>query len=167
MVEWERERFSVWWIIKRYNVSLSSAPNPSSKQILEKLLLITHTDPFLDRRSSTLKGSCTAKSASVADFTADYIDYLSKSWQTQTWVYEQASGWVYWWAPFFVSLATNKKGERNWSQVKKKRDMICAFFTQDMEDRRSFGLEFSNRNFLWLVSKLFLSFGCFFEPVIT
>ncbi|XAO27876.1 hypothetical protein I312_106740 [Cryptococcus bacillisporus CA1280] len=42
-------------------------------------------------------GDCGGKTgADPSKFSAVYVEYLAKSFETQTWVYEQASGWVMW-----------------------------------------------------------------------
>ncbi|KAL0240335.1 hypothetical protein I308_106585 [Cryptococcus tetragattii IND107] len=42
-------------------------------------------------------GDCGGKTgADPRKFSAEYVEYLAKSFETQTWVYEQASGWVMW-----------------------------------------------------------------------
>ncbi|AAW43031.2 glucan 1,3-beta-glucosidase, putative [Cryptococcus deneoformans JEC21] len=42
-------------------------------------------------------GNCDGKTgADPSKFSAEYVEYLAKSFETQTWVYEQASGWVMW-----------------------------------------------------------------------
>ncbi|WVR04560.1 hypothetical protein IAU60_001567 [Kwoniella sp. DSM 27419] len=42
-------------------------------------------------------GDCAVKTgADPGKFSAEYVDYLARSFETQTWVYEQASGWVAW-----------------------------------------------------------------------
>lgn len=47
---------------------------------------------------TNLTGNCRGKTGSGADFSNEYSDYLARSFETQTWVYEQASGWIYWYA---------------------------------------------------------------------
>ncbi|OWT39517.1 glucan 1,3-beta-glucosidase [Cryptococcus neoformans Bt1] len=42
-------------------------------------------------------GNCDGKTGTdPSKFSAEYVEYLAKSFETQTWVYEQASGWVMW-----------------------------------------------------------------------
>ncbi|ODN80420.1 hypothetical protein L202_02669 [Cryptococcus amylolentus CBS 6039] len=42
-------------------------------------------------------GDCSAKTgADPSGFSDEYVQYLAKSFEVQTWVYEQASGWVMW-----------------------------------------------------------------------
>ncbi|WWC86985.1 uncharacterized protein L201_001866 [Kwoniella dendrophila CBS 6074] len=42
-------------------------------------------------------GDCNAKTgADPSKFSAEYVDYLARSFEIQTWVYEQASGYVVW-----------------------------------------------------------------------
>ncbi|KAE8538276.1 hypothetical protein D1P53_005618 [Cryptococcus gattii VGV] len=42
-------------------------------------------------------GDCGGKTgADPSKFSAEYVEYLAKPFETQTWVYEQASGWVMW-----------------------------------------------------------------------
>nr|XP_018265588.1 glucan 1,3-beta-glucosidase [Kwoniella dejecticola CBS 10117]OBR87746.1 glucan 1,3-beta-glucosidase [Kwoniella dejecticola CBS 10117] len=42
-------------------------------------------------------GDCSAKTGSdPSKFSAEYVDYLARSFEIQTWVYEQASGYVVW-----------------------------------------------------------------------
>ncbi|AFR95190.1 glucan 1,3-beta-glucosidase [Cryptococcus neoformans var. grubii H99] len=42
-------------------------------------------------------GNCNGKTGTdPSKFSAEYVEYLAKSFETQTWVYEQASGWVMW-----------------------------------------------------------------------
>ncbi|KAI5451752.1 hypothetical protein NCC49_001399 [Naganishia albida] len=43
-----------------------------------------------------IASSCDGKSGSASEFGADYITYLAQSFETQTWLYEQASGWIFW-----------------------------------------------------------------------
>ena len=43
------------------------------------------------------KGDCSLKSgADGSAFGVDYVDHLARSFETQTWIYEQASGWIMW-----------------------------------------------------------------------
>ena len=51
-----------------------------------------------NRNPTNLTGNCDGKTGSAASFSADYTDYLARSFETQTYVYEQASGWIYWYA---------------------------------------------------------------------
>jgi hypothetical protein len=51
---------------------------------------------WISRRPTNLTGNCKGKTGSAADFSDDYLDYLGRSFETQTWVYEQASGWIFW-----------------------------------------------------------------------
>ncbi|WVQ74069.1 hypothetical protein IAR50_003652 [Cryptococcus sp. DSM 104548] len=42
-------------------------------------------------------GDCSVKTgADPSHFSNEYVQYLAKSFEVQTWVYEQASGWVMW-----------------------------------------------------------------------
>lgn len=43
-----------------------------------------------------LSGSCHRRTGDPAVFDQDYVNYLAMSFETQTYVYEQASGWIYW-----------------------------------------------------------------------
>lgn len=51
---------------------------------------VAHSSP------TNLTGNCDGKTGSGADFSNEYTNYLARSFETQTWVYEQASGWIYW-----------------------------------------------------------------------
>ncbi len=39
---------------------------------------------------------CPTVSGDPDNWTPEYRDYLTQSWETQTWVYEKAHGWVAW-----------------------------------------------------------------------
>lgn len=42
-------------------------------------------------------GNCATKTGpSTSSWDADYIAFLRKSFEMQTWVFEQASGWIMW-----------------------------------------------------------------------
>ncbi|KAJ9096437.1 hypothetical protein QFC21_005259 [Naganishia friedmannii] len=43
-----------------------------------------------------ITADCRGKTGAAADFGADYINFLAQSFEAQTWLYEQASGWVFW-----------------------------------------------------------------------
>ncbi|ADV24619.1 glucan 1,3-beta-glucosidase, putative [Cryptococcus gattii WM276] len=54
-------------------------------------------DNTLNTSALRYPGDCGDKTgADPSKFSAEYIEYLAKSFETQTWVYEQASGWVMW-----------------------------------------------------------------------
>ncbi|KAG7530245.1 hypothetical protein FFLO_05175 [Filobasidium floriforme] len=53
-------------------------------------------DSTTDPSPTNLTGNCRGKTGSGADFSNEYTDYLARSFETQTWIYEQASGWIYW-----------------------------------------------------------------------
>ncbi|KAJ9127384.1 hypothetical protein QFC24_000791 [Naganishia onofrii] len=42
-----------------------------------------------------ITADCRGKTGAAADFGADYINFLAQSFEAQTWLYEQASGWVF------------------------------------------------------------------------
>jgi glucan 1,3-beta-glucosidase len=46
--------------------------------------------------SPILSGSCNGKQGKASSYHSEYVDYLARSFETQTWAYEQASGWIYW-----------------------------------------------------------------------
>ncbi|OCF58914.1 glucan 1,3-beta-glucosidase [Kwoniella mangroviensis CBS 10435] len=52
---------------------------------------LTTSDPL------QFPGDCSAKTGSdPSKFSAEYVDYLARSFEIQSWVYEQASGYVVW-----------------------------------------------------------------------
>nr|ODN93762.1 glucan 1,3-beta-glucosidase [Cryptococcus depauperatus CBS 7855] len=54
-------------------------------------------DNTLNTSAAYYPGNCDGKTGSdPSKFTSEYVDFLAKSFETQTWVYEQASGWVMW-----------------------------------------------------------------------
>ncbi|WVQ84126.1 hypothetical protein IAT38_006271 [Cryptococcus sp. DSM 104549] len=60
-------------------------------------LVITMMSPWTLSAALQYPGDCSVKTGSdPSKFSAKYVDYLAKSFETQTWVYEQASGWVMW-----------------------------------------------------------------------